>query len=154
MYAVVMVTGFTLQDEAFNTERHHSFWSNDQRLRHSKISFVSAGPSRPTEESPKEPESGDDLGEPESALAEMTLNSPHSEEMIVDAETEEEAEEDHQEESHTNPEPVPSSVFLSTLLAICLDRLVFQRLKLASARHLPHCPIPAKRLYCSEVATV
>jgi len=35
--------GFTLQDEARNTERHHSFADSGQKLRHAKVNFVSAG---------------------------------------------------------------------------------------------------------------
>lgn len=35
---------FTLSEEARNTERHHS-WNSDLKLRHSRISFVSAGAS-------------------------------------------------------------------------------------------------------------
>ena len=34
---------FSLRDEARNTERHHSFWSSDLKLRHRQISFISAG---------------------------------------------------------------------------------------------------------------
>ncbi|TVY43855.1 Protein SQS1 [Lachnellula occidentalis] len=58
--------GFTLQEEARNTERHQSFWNTDQRLRHNKVNFVGAGTLDPRE-----------LEEdPETALAEMTLDSP------------------------------------------------------------------------------
>lgn len=34
---------FSLRDEARNTERHHSFWSSDLKLRHKQINFISAG---------------------------------------------------------------------------------------------------------------
>ena len=104
---VVAITGLTLQEEAFNTERHHSFWSNDQRLRHSKISFVSAGPTDPTIEPPEDPES---------AMAEMTLDSPPSEEMIIEVEVEEvemqeEAEQHHEEDQPANLSPEHSDLF-------------------------------------------
>ena len=104
---VVVITGLTLQEEAFNTERHHSFWSNDQRLRHSKISFVSAGPTDPTIEP---------FEDPESAMAEMTLDSPPSEGMIIeveieDVEIQEEAEERHDEYQPTNPLSEDSDLF-------------------------------------------
>lgn len=39
---------FSLNDEARNTERHHS-WNSDLKLRHSRISFVSAGTSKAEE---------------------------------------------------------------------------------------------------------
>ncbi|KAK5004899.1 squalene synthetase-like protein, partial [Cryomyces antarcticus] len=39
---------FSLADEAQNTERHHSRWSSDQKLRNSKVTFVSAAFSQPT----------------------------------------------------------------------------------------------------------
>jgi hypothetical protein len=53
-----------LQDEARNTEQHHSFWDTDQRLRDSKVNFISAGTLESTE--PKDTEA---------ALAKMTLHS-------------------------------------------------------------------------------
>ncbi|KAI9643462.1 squalene synthetase-like protein [Ciborinia camelliae] len=56
---------FTLQEEARNTERHHSFWNSDQRLRDTKVSFVSAGEFKPP----------DLIKDSEEALAEMTLES-------------------------------------------------------------------------------
>ncbi|KAH8661350.1 hypothetical protein BGZ60DRAFT_433175 [Tricladium varicosporioides] len=62
---------FTLQDEARNTERHHSFWNNDQRLRHSKVNFISAGKLETQEEGRK----SEDQDENESALAKMSLGS-------------------------------------------------------------------------------
>jgi hypothetical protein len=74
-----MTTGLTLQEEAWNTERHHSFWANDQRLRHSKISFISAGSLAPTKPPPEDPES---------ALAQMTLDSPPHEKTKMEVEIE------------------------------------------------------------------
>lgn len=56
--------GFTLQEEARNTERHQSFWNTDQRLRHNKVQFVSAGKFDPREL------------DAENALAKMSLDSP------------------------------------------------------------------------------
>ncbi|QSZ31299.1 hypothetical protein DSL72_000862 [Monilinia vaccinii-corymbosi] len=58
-------TGFTLQEEARNTERHHSYWNSDQRLRDTKVSFVSAGEFKPP----------DLIKDSEEALAGMTLES-------------------------------------------------------------------------------
>jgi hypothetical protein len=62
-----------LQDEARNTERHHSFWDTDQRLRDTKVSFVSAGTLESTK--PKDTEA---------ALAEMTLDSDDMDEAQAD----------------------------------------------------------------------
>ncbi|KUJ10592.1 uncharacterized protein LY89DRAFT_739596 [Mollisia scopiformis] len=73
--------GFTLQDEARNTERHHSFWNTDQRLRDSQVTFVSAGTLDSTK--PKDTEA---------ALAEMTLDSPKDFDKIEVFEEEEENE--------------------------------------------------------------
>ncbi|KAK0101508.1 hypothetical protein ONS95_006675 [Cadophora gregata] len=70
---------FTLQEEARNTERHLSFWNTDQKLRDSKVSFVSAGRIVPTEP--------DDA---EAALADMTLGSPKPNGGEVKADEEEE----------------------------------------------------------------
>ncbi|KAF7943291.1 hypothetical protein EAE96_011220 [Botrytis aclada] len=58
-------TGFTLQEEARNTERHHAFWNSDQRLRDTKVSFVSAGEFNPP----------DLIKDSEEALAGMSLES-------------------------------------------------------------------------------
>ena len=58
------LAGFTLQEEARNTERHQSFWDTDRRLRDTRVNFVSAG----TLESTKPTDT-------ETALAEMTLDS-------------------------------------------------------------------------------
>ncbi|KAK2628887.1 hypothetical protein QTJ16_001990 [Diplocarpon rosae] len=71
--------GFTLQDEARNIQRHSSFWNTDQRLRDSKVSFVSAGKFEPTK-----------LEANEAALADMSLESPdpHHEEETAEAEAE------------------------------------------------------------------
>ncbi|APA14188.1 hypothetical protein sscle_12g089580 [Sclerotinia sclerotiorum 1980 UF-70] len=66
-------TGFTLQEEARNTERHHSFWNSDQRLRDTKVSFVSAGEFKPT----------DLIQDSEEALAGMTLESAEPSEEIL-----------------------------------------------------------------------
>jgi hypothetical protein len=77
---IFFTAGFTLQEEARNTERHHSFWDTDQRLRHIKVNFVSAGSLEPT--IPKDAES---------AMAEMTLDSPQNEENAeLDVEDDEE----------------------------------------------------------------
>ncbi|KAF4632794.1 hypothetical protein G7Y89_g5331 [Cudoniella acicularis] len=65
---------FTLQQEARNTERHHSFWNSDQRLRHTKVNFVSAG----TLDN-KELEGVT----AEFALANMSLDSPPKEEPSI-----------------------------------------------------------------------
>ncbi|CZR57395.1 uncharacterized protein PAC_07284 [Phialocephala subalpina] len=73
--------GFTLQEEARNTGRHQSFWNTDQRLRDTKVSFVSAGALEPT--MPKDPEA---------ALAEMTLDSPEEDDKIEVFEEEDEVE--------------------------------------------------------------
>jgi len=59
--------GFTLQEEARNTERHQAFWNTDQRLRHNKVQFVSAGKFDPRELDSKDAEN---------ALAQMSLDSP------------------------------------------------------------------------------
>lgn len=40
---MLTIQGLTLQEEARNTERHSSFWNTDQRLRDTKVAFVSAG---------------------------------------------------------------------------------------------------------------
>lgn len=82
---MLFVTAFTLQEEARNTERHHqSFWDSDQRLRHSKVSFISAGPLRKPETEARDTES---------ALAEMSLDSPPGEvEMEVEVEVVDELE--------------------------------------------------------------
>ncbi|KAE8449924.1 hypothetical protein EG329_007063 [Mollisiaceae sp. DMI_Dod_QoI] len=57
--------GFTLQDEARNTEHHQLSLNTDQRLRDTRVSFVSAGALDSTR--PKDAED---------ALAEMSLDSP------------------------------------------------------------------------------
>lgn len=76
------ITGFTLQDEARNTERHQSFWNTDQRLRDTQVTFVSAGTLDSTK--PKETED---------ALAEMTLDSPDDADRIEVFEEEDDDEE-------------------------------------------------------------
>ncbi|RDW67912.1 hypothetical protein BP6252_09308 [Coleophoma cylindrospora] len=63
---------YTLQDEARNTERHHSS-SSDQKLRFNKVNFISAGPIDPTEPT-----------DTESAMAEMTLSSSGKEFIEVE----------------------------------------------------------------------
>jgi hypothetical protein len=83
--------GFTLQEEARNTERHHSFWDSDQRLRHTKVNFVSAGPLDPTK-----------AEDPEAALADMTLDSPGQEDETIEV-YEEEAEDLQAEEEPSGP---------------------------------------------------
>lgn len=57
-----------MQEEARNTERHHSFWDTDQRLRDTKVNFISAGTLESTE--PKDTEA---------SLAKMTLDSDDAE---------------------------------------------------------------------------
>ncbi|KAG4433178.1 hypothetical protein IFR05_011338 [Cadophora sp. M221] len=92
--------GFTLQEEARNTERHQSFWNTDQRLRDSRVNFVSAGRTVPTE-----PEDA------QAALAEMTLESPKQSsggEANADEDEEEElqeAEDEAEYEKATLEEP-------------------------------------------------
>ncbi|KAN0101766.1 hypothetical protein V8E51_012276 [Hyaloscypha variabilis] len=66
--------GLTLQEEARNTERHQSFWATDQRLRDTKVNFVSAGTLDSTK--PKDAET---------ALAEMTLDSENSPDSMDEA---------------------------------------------------------------------
>src|SRR6266498_4117208 len=87
--------GFTLQEEARNTERHHSFWDSDQRLRHTKVNFVSAGPLDSTK-----------TEDPEAALADMTLDSPGQEDETIEV-YEEEAEDLQAEEKSSGP-PSPN----------------------------------------------
>jgi hypothetical protein len=59
-----IIQGYSLQSEALHTQRHHSSWdSSDQKLRHTKVMFVSAGDSERSE-----------VTEPETELAYMTLN--------------------------------------------------------------------------------
>lgn len=64
---ITQTAGFTLQEEARNTEKHQSFWNTDQRLRHKNVQFVSAGKLDPQEVDSKDAEN---------ALAQMTLESP------------------------------------------------------------------------------
>jgi hypothetical protein len=93
--------GFTLQEEARNTGRQHNFWESDQRLRHTKVSFISAGAldsTKPRESIPLDP------NHPESALADMTLNSP-GEEVIVEVYDGEESEGGKQEETLEDIQP-------------------------------------------------
>jgi hypothetical protein len=82
----IFTAGFTLQEEARNTERHHSFWDTDQRLRHTKVNFVSAGSLEPT--IPKDTES---------AMAEMTLDSPQTNEENAELDVED----DEETKTHT-----------------------------------------------------
>ncbi|KAI9743286.1 MAG: hypothetical protein M1818_003132 [Claussenomyces sp. TS43310] len=65
--------GFTLQSEALNTQRHHS-WSANQNLRNSKINFISGGDLNP----PKSEES-------EAVLADLTLEEPAIEQEAGEA---------------------------------------------------------------------
>jgi hypothetical protein len=97
-----MTTGLTLQEEAWNTERHHSFWASDQKLRHSKIEFVSAGPINPSLPRSKDAES---------ALAKMTLDSPHEENMEIQVEMEEGAERQGHQTQSTHALPDYSQLF-------------------------------------------
>jgi len=55
-------TGLSLQAEALNTQRHESSWSSDQRLRDTKVNFVSAGGFQPSL-----------TRDPETAMADMSL---------------------------------------------------------------------------------
>ncbi|KAM0129796.1 hypothetical protein ACHAO1_008300 [Botrytis cinerea] len=87
-------TGFTLQEEARNTERHHSFWNSDQRLRDTKVSFVSAGEFNPP----------DLIKDSEEALAGMSLEStePPTENLNQDVKM----------ASHEANMAAPSSLFM------------------------------------------
>jgi len=59
-----IIQGYSLQSEALHTQLHQSSWdSSDQRLRHTKVMFVSARDSEKSE-----------VTEPEAELAHMTLN--------------------------------------------------------------------------------
>ncbi|KAH6721368.1 hypothetical protein BKA61DRAFT_666121 [Leptodontidium sp. MPI-SDFR-AT-0119] len=88
---------FTLQEEARNTERHQSFWNTDQRLRDSRVNFVSAGRTVPTE-----PENT------QAALAELTLESPKQSsdgEANADEDQDQELEEaEYEEAEESTPE--------------------------------------------------
>jgi hypothetical protein len=53
----------SMQSEALNTQHRQSSWTSDQRLRHTKVNFISAGGSEPLKST-----------EPETSLAEMSLN--------------------------------------------------------------------------------
>jgi hypothetical protein len=96
-----------LQEEARNTERH-AFWSTDQRLRHTKVNFVSAG----TLDSTKP-------NDAESSMAKMSLEDSSSEgldEIVVTGQDSDDAE---AEDAHPNQaelqhdEPV-STFFVDT----------------------------------------
>jgi hypothetical protein len=92
---IFFTAGFTLQEEARNTERHHPFWDTDQRLRHTKVNFVSAGSLEPT--IPKDTES---------AMAEMTLDSPQNNEENAELDVED----DEETKTHTwTPQLQPKS---------------------------------------------
>jgi hypothetical protein len=65
---LTMHSGFTLQQEAMNTGRNSSFWNTDQRLRDTKVSFVSAG-------TLDKKETKDEADSNNAALAEMSLSS-------------------------------------------------------------------------------
>ncbi|RFU24310.1 hypothetical protein B7463_g12029, partial [Scytalidium lignicola] len=67
--------GYTLQDEARNTERKASWWDSDQKLRYTGINFVNGG--KLHSEDPKSTES---------ALAQMSLESPSGEEDEIKGE--------------------------------------------------------------------
>lgn len=99
---LTLAAGLTLQEEARNTERHQSFWNTDQRLRDSRVKFVSAGRIVPTEE----PDNT------EAALAEMTLESPKQNvrEVNADGEQELDHEEGDEEEDATFEEPADSII--------------------------------------------
>jgi len=72
------VHSLTLAEEALNTERRQ-WGASDQKLRHSKVNFVSAGAVDPLP----------DLKVPDSAFAGMTLDSPAAEDKLEDEEEEE-----------------------------------------------------------------
>ncbi|KAL2072301.1 hypothetical protein VTL71DRAFT_11644 [Oculimacula yallundae] len=91
--------GFTLQDEARNTERGASFWKTDQRLRDSKVSFVSAGRVVPTQPD-----------ETEAALAEMSLGSPKTSDQNAMADREQDQEQETAEGDHTTQEEPTTSL--------------------------------------------
>ena len=80
---MLLTAGFTLQEEARNTERKHPFWDSDQKLRHTKVNFVSAGRLKSPEA--KDPEAT-------AALAHMSLDSPGRDEVNVEEEEYEELE--------------------------------------------------------------
>lgn len=96
--------GFTLAEEARNTERH-AYWDSDQRLRHTKVKFVSAGTLGGTKDA-------------EIDMAKMTLEDPGSKDkdvIVVMEEDENEeamgAEEAAPEYQERKPEP---SFFVDT----------------------------------------
>lgn len=78
--------GLSLQEEARNTERH-AFWDSDQKLRHSKVNFVSAAKVDSLPEVNKHPEA---------AMAQMTLDSPPREELEIEVVVEEDIEDSNQ----------------------------------------------------------
>jgi hypothetical protein len=70
------IPGYSLQEEARNTESH-TFWDSDQKLRHSKVSFISAAEVATPDSISNEPSN-------EAALAVMTLNPPPSEDLNIE----------------------------------------------------------------------
>ena len=80
--------GFTLAEEARNTERHQLNWDSDRRLRYSKVSFVSAGNLSNPDVKPA------DSKDAESAFAGMSLDSPPQTEIKMQVEVEVEVEEE------------------------------------------------------------
>jgi hypothetical protein len=116
------LSGFTLAEEARNTERHRANWDSDQRLRYSKVNFVSAGKL-------STPESQDtNQRDNESALAHMSLDSPTQPEIEVQVEVAAEVEVEEETElfddtkltsiaSRDQPESsttIPSNFFIDT----------------------------------------
>jgi hypothetical protein len=78
--SLTMHPGLTLQQEAVNTGRNSSVWNTDQRLRDTKVSFISAG-NLDNKESTDEADEADKADEADgsdsnnTALAEMSLRS-------------------------------------------------------------------------------
>jgi hypothetical protein len=66
--------GLTLQQEAANTGRNSSFWNTDQRLRDTKVSFISAGTLEKKATVAEEDEAYESNSN-NTALAEMSLSS-------------------------------------------------------------------------------
>ena len=69
---------FSLQDEARNTDRHHSFWTSDVKLRHTRVNFVSAGNLEGSKkqdlQDEQETSAQKTILESEAALADMALD--------------------------------------------------------------------------------
>ncbi|RDL32472.1 uncharacterized protein BP5553_08928 [Venustampulla echinocandica] len=82
--------GFTLQQVAKNTAQHHAFGNPVQKLRHTKVNFVCAGTlDTRDEKDERDRRDGGDEGHAESALAEMSLDSPQQADMQMEGVTSE-----------------------------------------------------------------